>query len=74
MLILMLRNTVVHLPGQPAGPVDAGATIDVDAPQALQLIALGKAVAVVAVAQGDVQYAVDPGAMHAEKRKRKGAA
>ena len=73
MRILMLRNTVVHRPGQPAGPVDAGATIDVDAPQALQLIAAGKAVAAPAP-QGNQLHADDPTATHAEKRKRKGAA
>lgn len=71
MQILMLRNTVVHLPGQPAEPVDAGATIDVDAPQALQLIALGKAVAVTALPQGDMLSADDATAVRAEKRKRK---
>jgi hypothetical protein len=72
MQILMLRNTVVCQPGQPAGPVDAGATIDVDAPQAMQLIALGKAVAATALPQGDMLHADDPTAVRAEKRKRKG--
>lgn len=73
MQILMLRNTVVCQPGQPAGPADAGATIDVDAPQAMQLIALGKAVAATAP-QGDMLRADDATAVRAEKRKRKGAA
>lgn len=73
MLIRMLRNTIVQMTGQAAAPVDAGATVDVDAPQAMQLIALGKAVAATAP-QGDMLHADDPTATHAEKRKRKGAA
>jgi hypothetical protein len=70
MQVLMVRNTVVVLPGQSAAPVDAGTIIELDAPQAVMLMACGKATAVIAP-QGDVLRADDPTATHAEKRRRK---
>ena len=74
MQIQIVRNTVATPAGQTPRPVAVGETIDVDAMQGQQLIALGKAVAVGMVTPAPhlvgVEHAIAPAPAQAEKRKR----
>jgi hypothetical protein len=72
MRITIVRPTVVKPVGAEPRSVEPGDVVDVDQQQAQMLIALRKAVMAPAepVALAGVERAVDPAALHAEKRKR----